>query len=138
MRQMSVSSPLPQDCDRSAVEPDCLDSLLVDRNSADLTEESAAAYGMRHLEMLQMAQSVDYLYRSGSMDRELWEAEMNRAAGILATPGVRQLWDAGIKTQLAPSFASRLESTQPRIDYADWDGTRGYFHNEGMSPTREG
>ena len=34
-----------------------------------------------------MAQSVDYLYRSGSLDRELWEAEMNRAAGILTAPG---------------------------------------------------
>jgi hypothetical protein len=103
----------------------------------ELTQENAGGYAMLHLAMLQMTQSVDYLYRSGSMDRELWEAEMNRMAGVISTPGVRQLWDAGIKTQLAPSFVQRLESTRSQIAYVNWDSARGYFHDEETSPKGE-
>ena len=103
----------------------------------ELTEENASGYAMLHLAMLQMTQSVDYLYRSGSMDRDLWEAEMNRMAGLLSSPGLRQLWDAGIKTQLAPSFVQRLESTRSHIAYVNWDSARGYFHDEEISPKGE-
>jgi len=106
-------------------------------DSGNLTRETYVAYAMTHLAIMQMAQSTDYLYRAGSLDRELWEAEMNRAAGILSVPGVRQLWDAGIKTQLAPSFVKRLESTQSHMAYADWDSARGWFHNQEISPKGE-
>jgi hypothetical protein len=114
-------------------------SQMIANGNADptaLTEESYGGYVMLHLAMLQMAQSVDYLYRSGSLDRELWEAEMNRAAGILTAPGVRQLWDAGIKTQLAPNFVKRLEATPSTIAYVNWDSQRGFFHDEQI--TRKG
>jgi hypothetical protein len=45
-------------------------------------------------------------------NRELWEAEMDRAALVLSTPGVRQWWDAGGRTQLTPSFVKFLESIE--------------------------
>ena len=81
---------------------------------------------------MQMAQSTDYLYRSGSLDRELWEAEMSRAAGILAAPGVRQWWDAGGRTQLTPRFAKLLETTQSTIEYWNWDSEHGFIGGEKM------
>ncbi len=98
-----------------------------DIDPTNLTDESFAGFLMIHMAMMQMAQSTDYLYRSGSLDRELWEAEMNRAAGILAFPGVRQMWDAGAKTQLTPSFVRLLESTQSNITRVYWDSERGFY-----------
>ena len=93
-----------------------------------LTEESAVGYLMIHLAMFQMAQSTDYLYRSGSLDRELWESEMNRVALLLSFPGVRQMWEAGAKTQLTARFAQLLESTQSTARYVHWDSKQG-FHS---------
>jgi hypothetical protein len=99
-------------------------------DTTKLTDETYVAYAMSHLAMLQMAQAADYLYRSGSLDRELWEGEMNRAAGILAIPGVRQWWDAGGNTQLTEGFVERLEATQSSIAYWTWDSERGFYRTE--------
>lgn len=102
-------------------------------DSANLDENSYVAYAMSHLAMMQMAQAADYLYRSGSLDRELWEGEINRAAGILAMPGVRQWWDAGGNTQLTEGFVKRLESTQSNIAYWTWDSDRGFYRTEDIA-----
>ncbi len=99
-------------------------------DSANLSDKSYVAYAMSHLAVMQMAQAADYLYRSGSLDRELWEGEMNRAAGILAMPGVRQWWDAGGNTQLTEGYVKRLESTQSNIAYWTWDSERGFYRTE--------
>jgi hypothetical protein len=96
-------------------------------DSANLSQDSYVAYAMSHLAMMQMAQAADYLYRSGSLDRELWEAEMDRAAGILAMPGVRQWWDAGGNTQLTERFVKHVESKKSRIAYWTWDSERGFY-----------
>ncbi len=95
-------------------------------DSSNLTRETYVAYAMTHLAIMQMAQSTDYLYRSGSLDRELWEAEMNRVAGILAAPGVRQWWDAGGRTQVTPRFVKLIESTQSSIAYWTWESGNGF------------
>lgn len=92
-----------------------------------LTEESAGGYIMLHLAMFQMGQATDYLYRSGSLDRELWDAEMNRLAVILRTPAVSQMWDAGVRSQLAPSFVSLLEARKRSATYVDWDAQQGFY-----------
>jgi len=99
-------------------------------DSANLSEESFISFAMWNMGVMQMAQAVDYLYRSGSLDRNLWEAEINRAAGFLSVPGVRQWWDAGGKTQLTPQFVELMESTQSSIAYWDWDPDRGFFSND--------
>jgi hypothetical protein len=99
-------------------------------DSSNLSEETYVAYAMFHLAIMQMAQSADYLYRAGNLDKDLWTAEMNRAAGILAAPGVRQWWDAGGKTQLTPRFAETLESTQSSIRYWTWEAGRGYVGSD--------
>jgi len=95
-------------------------------NSANLTSETSIAYAMFHMSMLQMAQSTHYLYLEGSLDKELWESEMDRAAGILSIPGVRQWWDAGGRTQLTPSFVDFLESREPGVTIWYWDEDRGF------------
>jgi len=69
--------------------------VLGNADSANLSNESFVSFAMWNLGLMQMAQATDYLYRTGSLDRDLWETEINRAAGILAFPGVRQWWDAG-------------------------------------------
>ena len=96
-------------------------------DSANLDEDSYVAYAMSHLAMMQMAQAADYLYRSGSLDRELWEGEMDRAAGILTMPGVRQWWDAGGNTQLTRRFVEHLESKKSNIAFWTWDSERGFY-----------
>ncbi len=52
--------------------------VLGNADSANLSNESFVAFAMWNLGVMQMAQATDYLYRSGSLDRELWEAEVNR------------------------------------------------------------
>jgi len=106
-------------------------------NSANLTTETYIAYAMFHLSMLQMAQSTHYLYLQGSLDKELWEAEMDRAAGILAIPGVHQWWDAGGRTQLTPSFVAFLESIEPNMTIWYWDEEQGYTSDVGFGQQKE-
>jgi len=96
-------------------------------DSANLDQGSYVAYAMSHLAMMQMAQAADYLYRSGTLDRELWEGEMDRAAGILAMPGVRQWWDAGGNSQLTERFVRHVESKKSNIAYWTWDSERGFY-----------
>ena len=96
-------------------------------DSRNLTADTFVAFAMSNMAIMQMAQSTNYLFKSGLLDRELWEAEMSRVAGILTAPGVRQWWDAGGRTQLAPSFVELLESTQTSIARWNWDSEHGYF-----------
>ena len=81
---------------------------------------------MWHLSLMQMAQTTDYLYQAGSLDRDLWESEINRAAGILAAPGVRQWWDAGGNTQVTPQFADMIESIEPNMTVWGWKEGQGF------------
>jgi len=104
--------------------------------SANLTEDTFITYAMWQLSVFQMAQSTDYLHRQGALDEELWRAEMNRAAGILSLPGVRQWWDAGGRTQVSPGFADYIESVQSDIAIWDWRPEEGFFRNDGLEIPR--
>jgi len=117
-----------------------LSAIIAEGNSdsANLSDKSYVAYAMSHLAIMQMAQAADYLYRSGSLDRHLWEGEMNRAAGILAMPGVRQWWDAGGNTQLTEGFVRQMESTRSNIAYWTWNPERGYFRTEDIEDIKAG
>ena len=81
-------------------------------DSANLTEESQAAFAMWNMSLMQMVQSTDYLYRTGTLDKNLRDKEIHRAAGHLEYPGVREWWDAGGKTQLTPEFVEPLWEPQ--------------------------
>lgn len=107
---------------------------IANADSKNLSDESFVSFAMWNLGVMQMAQATNYLYKSGSLDRELWEAEMNRAAGILAFPGVRQWWEAGGKTQLTPSFVKELEGIQSNISYWNWDSQKGFFAGDQYVP----
>jgi hypothetical protein len=106
-------------------------------DSINLSEDTFVTHAMSHLALFQIAQSTDYLYRAGSLDRELWEAEMNRTAGILTQPGVRQWWDAGGRTQVTPRFAEFLESIQTDIAIWSWNPDEGYFRDDGLIRSRQ-
>lgn len=95
-------------------------------DSAGLDAESNGAFAMWNLSLMQMAQATDYLYRTGSLDEDLWRKEINRAAGHLGLPGVREWWDAGGRTQLTPKFVALVESTQSDIIRWTWEEGKGF------------
>ncbi len=70
------------------------------------------------------------MYKMGTIDQDLWEAEINRSAGHLDLPGVRQWWNAGAKTQFPPDFVDLLESTSSNITRWAWEQERGYIRED--------
>jgi hypothetical protein len=47
--------------------------------------------------------------------------------------GVRQWWDAGGRTQLAPSLVEHLESLDPNVSETwNWDEKKGYYQDENL------
>ena len=92
----------------------------------NLTEDNYIAYSMWVLSFMQMVQATDYLYREGAIDKNLWTIEIQRAAAHLTSPGVRQWWDAGGRTQLSPEFVKLVESTKMEITGWGWDPERGF------------
>ena len=92
----------------------------------NLNFDNNTAYAMWLFSFMQMVQATDYLYRQGVIDESLWTVEMQRAAGHLTIPGVRQWWDAGGKTQLAPDFVRRVEATVSGQTGYDWDAKIGF------------
>ena len=66
---------------------------------------------MAMLGFTHIAQSTYYLHEDGSIDPSLWQVELQRVAAHLTLfPGVRQMWDAGVRTQLSPEFVAVAES----------------------------
>jgi len=108
------------------------------QDSTRLTRENYIAYAMFHLSMLQMAQTTHYLYLQGSLDEELWRAEMDRAAGVLSLRGVRQWWEAGGRTQVAPGFAEFIENFRvTKSRRWNWDENRGFYEDDFDAPYEE-
>ena len=100
-------------------------------DSADLTQDNFMQFAMWNFSLMQMGQATHYLYEQGLLDPSLHETEIRRAAGHLTLPGVRQFWDAGLKTQLTPEFVELIESTDGGgITKWDWDNERGFFAME--------
>ena len=104
-------------------------------DSANLNQDNFVAFAYIMMSLMQMVQSANYLYQSGSLDYELWNSEMNRAAGFLNYPGVRQWWDAGGKSQLMPSFVELVESLETTMDSWSWNENIGYFKDEEIMKT---
>jgi hypothetical protein len=92
----------------------------------NLNVDNNIAYTMWMFSFMQMVQATDYLYRQGIIDESLWEVEIQRAAGHLTIPGVRQWWDAGGKTQLTPDFVRLVESTSWNQTAWGWDANVGF------------
>jgi hypothetical protein len=93
---------------------------------------TAVGFGLWNHSAFQMWQAIDTLYRMNAIDESLWRAEMSRASGHLANPGVKQWWDAGGKTQLTPEFVASVESTASDITVWGWDSEKGYVR--GLEP----
>ena len=95
-------------------------------DSADLSEDSWVAFAYWNIGFMQMAQAVDYLYRSGSLDHALWASEIDRARLILALPGVRQWWESGGRTQFTQEFVELIESKETSMTPFNWQEGRGF------------
>jgi len=96
-------------------------------DSRSLDEGSYTHFAMFYYSFFQMVQATNYLYRKGSLDRALWQAELGRAAVLLSLPGVRQLWDGGVSSQLTPDFVALLESVSPTQSAFAWSQERGFY-----------
>jgi hypothetical protein len=95
-------------------------------DSSNLSEETWVAFAYWNIGLMQIAQAIDYLYREGSLDRSLWESEIQRAAYMLALPGVQQWWEAGGRTQFTPQFVELIESTEITMTGFRWEEDRGF------------
>jgi hypothetical protein len=95
-------------------------------DAADLTEDSWIAFAYWNIGFMQMAQAIDRMYRSGSLEHDLWESEIDRARLILGLPGVRQWWDAGGRTQFTQDFVELMESKETSMTPFDWKEGRGF------------
>ena len=105
-------------------------------DSSDLSEGSWVSFAYWNMGVMQMTQAMDYLYREGSLDQALWASEIDRAALILALPGVRQWWDAGGRTQLTPQFVELIESTESTMTPFYWEEGRGFVPLAERTPTK--
>ena len=93
-----------------------------------LDEKSALQYLMAMLGFMHVAQSTYYLHKDGSIDKALWESELQRVAAHLTLfPGVRQLWDSGLRTQLAPDFVAVAEAAVFTGTGVVWNPENGFL-----------
>ena len=107
-------------------------------DSANLTEESFQQFAMWHYTFMQMAQATHYMYELGAIDQALWEREINRAAGHLDLPGVRQWWNAGARSQFPSEFVELLETTESDITRWNWISEKGFVtESEALSQREE-
>ena len=95
-------------------------------DSKNLDQDSFFMFALWNHGVFQMIQATDYMYRMGAIDEVLWEGEISRAAGHLGLPGVRQWWDAGGRTQLAPHFVDLVESYESKITRWAWNPEQGF------------
>jgi len=95
-------------------------------DSSKLTQDNFMQFATWHYGFVQMAQATDYLYQMGSIDRDLWLAEMNRTRIHLDLAGVKQWWNAGGRTQFPADFVARLESTVSDATRWAWEENKGF------------
>ena len=96
-------------------------------DSRNLTEDTQLPFAMWNFSYFQQIQATNYLYRTGTIDRALWEVEINRGAIHLQLPGVREWWEAGGKNQLDPSFVELIESVEPKGSGWNWEPDKGFI-----------
>jgi hypothetical protein len=95
-------------------------------DSRGLTPDNYMQFALWHYTIYQMAEATHYMYQLGAIDHQLWEREMNRAAGHLDLPGVREWWNAGAKTQFPSDFVELMETTESDIVRWSWSPETGF------------
>jgi hypothetical protein len=103
-------------------------------DSAKLTEDSYQHFAMWHYTFVQMAQATHYMYELGAIDHAVWDREINRVAGHLDLPGVRQWWVAGARSQFPAEFVELLETTESDITRWSWAPDKGFVTESETHP----
>lgn len=109
---------------------------LLDPKSLD--PDSHLRFSFWVLSVFQAVQATDYMYRMDAVDRVLWECEMRRAASMLDAPGVKQWWEAGGRSLLAPTFVEAVEAFESRSSMVAWDPEQGFVpftEHHGRAPS---
>ena len=99
------------------------------KSSKDLTEESQLAFNLWCFQYFAMIQATYQLFLDQTVDRGVWERELQRAVGGLRVPGFREWWEAGGRTQLSPDFVSLVESTPLDIVAVSWSPEHGFLQS---------
>ena len=95
-------------------------------DSSGLNNDNYMQFAMWNYSFIQMAQATDYLHEMGSIDDDLWKAEMSRTHANLGQPGVQQWWQAGGRTQFPAGFVARLEAVESDAIRWAWEENRGF------------
>lgn len=109
-------------------------------DSKNLEPYSWFMFALWNHSAFQLIQATDYMYKMGAIDRALWESEINRGATHLELPGVRQWWDAGGRTQLAPDYVELLETHASTSVRYSWNADDGFVPDpthSGEAPDRD-
>jgi len=95
-------------------------------DSKHLDADSFFMFALWNHSFFQVIQATHYMHQLGAIDHALWESEVSRATIHLGLPGVRQWWDAGGRTQLAPDFVDLLENYESTTIRWSWNPEQGF------------
>ena len=97
------------------------------KSSKNLSEETQVAFNLWCFQYFAMIQATHQLFLDDAVDQGVWHRELQRAVGILRTPGVREWWDAGGRSQLSQKFVDLVESTPLDIVGMAWTPEQGFI-----------
>ena len=100
-------------------------------NSQDaLSEETWMTFVLWHQRFFYHLEIVWQMHLHGTLTKHIFDFEIDRTRVLLATPSVRQWWDAGGKTQLTPEFVELIESTTSTMSTWTWNAEQGFVTAE--------
>ena len=95
-------------------------------DSNNLTDENYGQFIAWIRRYMIMQQAQFYLYEKRVIEPELWENNLSDVVGVYRFPGVKQLWDAGLKTALNPRFVSVIENSNSFPVNVLWNREQGF------------
>jgi hypothetical protein len=97
--------------------------------SADLNKYNWVQYGAWLQQMMYAAQATYFMHTAGAIPKDVYEAELDRAAEIVTMPSGKQWWEAGARSQFAAEFVKAINTRKPTGAYHSWGFTEGVgFH----------
>ena len=120
----------------SAITDERLDRILREGwTDNKISEESWVTFLLWHQQYFYHLEMVWQMYQRGGLDQQILDLEMGRAAQFLATPSVKQWWEAGGNRQVSKPLAEKLDelrADEEQFVWLHWDSEKG-FHPRSMS-----